>query len=199
MKRNVLLSSGLQGLLRMKVLPRLRYILEVVRPSPPVVQDILEILTRVCRHSSSSATQVATQTAKLHPHTQSQDLLRFLCHASWFTGLPSSDRLCHAGAGLSPSDGGVAVRVPSHFLGCVYLNSASVRLRTPAGRRHEAAEGRGYLRQTRLRQTGERCRTLSVQMHDKWGLFSPFICGSKRHPQAIQCDTVAFRLHHCAI
>ncbi|CAJ1073547.1 RNA polymerase II-associated protein 1 [Xyrichtys novacula] len=47
-----------KGLLRMKLLPRLRYILEVVRPSPPVVQDILEILTRVSRHSSSSATQV---------------------------------------------------------------------------------------------------------------------------------------------
>lgn len=46
----------------MKVLPRLRYILEVVRPSPPVVQDVLEILTRFCRHSSSSATQVATRT-----------------------------------------------------------------------------------------------------------------------------------------
>ncbi|CAN9502106.1 unnamed protein product [Ophioblennius macclurei] len=47
-----------KGLLRMKLLPRLRYILEVVRPSPRVVQDVLEILTRVARHSSSSATQV---------------------------------------------------------------------------------------------------------------------------------------------
>lgn len=52
--------SGFQGLLKMKLLPRLRYILEVVRPSPRVVQDILEILTRIARHSSSSATQVAT-------------------------------------------------------------------------------------------------------------------------------------------
>uniref|UniRef100_A0AAX7TIJ2 RNA polymerase II associated protein 1 n=1 Tax=Astatotilapia calliptera TaxID=8154 RepID=A0AAX7TIJ2_ASTCA len=46
------------GLLKMKLLPRLRYILEVVRPSPRVVQDVLEILTRIARHSSSSATQV---------------------------------------------------------------------------------------------------------------------------------------------
>ncbi|KAM4625484.1 RNA polymerase II-associated protein 1 [Polymixia lowei] len=47
-----------KGLLRMKLLPRLRYILEVVRPSPRVIQDILEVLTRIARHSSSSATQV---------------------------------------------------------------------------------------------------------------------------------------------
>ncbi|TWW72065.1 RNA polymerase II-associated protein 1 [Takifugu flavidus] len=48
-----------KGLLKMKLLPRLRYILEVVRPSPRVVQDVLEILTRIARHSSSSATQSA--------------------------------------------------------------------------------------------------------------------------------------------
>ncbi|XP_061751810.1 RNA polymerase II-associated protein 1 isoform X2 [Nerophis ophidion] len=47
-----------KGLLRMKLLPRLRYILEVVRPSPRVVQDILEVLIRIARHSSSSATEV---------------------------------------------------------------------------------------------------------------------------------------------
>ncbi|KAF7201753.1 RNA polymerase II-associated protein 1 isoform X2 [Nothobranchius furzeri] len=47
-----------KGLLKMKLLPRLRYILEVVRPSPPVVQDVLQILTRIARHSSSSVTQV---------------------------------------------------------------------------------------------------------------------------------------------
>ncbi|XP_068195704.1 RNA polymerase II-associated protein 1 isoform X2 [Antennarius striatus] len=47
-----------KGLLKMKLLPRLRYILEVVRPSPRVVQDVLEIMTRIARHSSSSATQV---------------------------------------------------------------------------------------------------------------------------------------------
>ncbi|XP_058471266.1 RNA polymerase II-associated protein 1 isoform X2 [Solea solea] len=47
-----------KGLLKMKLLPRLRYILEVMRPSPRVVQDVLGILTRIARHSSSSATQV---------------------------------------------------------------------------------------------------------------------------------------------
>lgn len=44
----------------MKLLPRLRYILEVVRPSPQVVQDVLEVLTRIARHSSSSTAQVWT-------------------------------------------------------------------------------------------------------------------------------------------
>ncbi|XP_040917372.1 RNA polymerase II-associated protein 1 [Toxotes jaculatrix] len=48
----------IKGLLKMKLLPRLRYILEVLRPSPRVVQDVLDILTRIARHSSSSATQV---------------------------------------------------------------------------------------------------------------------------------------------
>ncbi|XP_068615577.1 RNA polymerase II-associated protein 1-like [Brachionichthys hirsutus] len=47
-----------KGLLKMKLLPRLRYILEVVRPSPRVVQDVLAVMTRIARHSSSSATQV---------------------------------------------------------------------------------------------------------------------------------------------
>ncbi|XP_077587918.1 RNA polymerase II-associated protein 1 isoform X2 [Stigmatopora nigra] len=55
---DVALQDVVKGLLRMKLLPRLRYILEVVRPSPRVVQDILEVLTRIARHSSSSATQV---------------------------------------------------------------------------------------------------------------------------------------------
>uniref|UniRef100_A0A673Z5I3 RNA polymerase II associated protein 1 n=1 Tax=Salmo trutta TaxID=8032 RepID=A0A673Z5I3_SALTR len=47
-----------KGLLRMKLLPRLRYILEVIRPSPRVVQDVLGVLIRIARHSSSAATQV---------------------------------------------------------------------------------------------------------------------------------------------
>ncbi|KAJ8399495.1 hypothetical protein AAFF_G00412070 [Aldrovandia affinis] len=47
-----------KGLLRMKLLPRLRYILEVLRPAPQVVLDILDVLTRIARHSSSSARQV---------------------------------------------------------------------------------------------------------------------------------------------
>ncbi|XP_059209023.1 RNA polymerase II-associated protein 1 isoform X2 [Centropristis striata] len=55
---DVALQDVVKGLLKMKLLPRLRYILEVVRPSPPVVQDVLEILARIARHSSLSATQV---------------------------------------------------------------------------------------------------------------------------------------------
>ncbi|KAM9842185.1 RNA polymerase II-associated protein 1 [Aulostomus maculatus] len=55
---DVACQDVVKGLLRMKLLPRLRYILEVVRPSPRVVQDVLELLTRIARHSSSSATQV---------------------------------------------------------------------------------------------------------------------------------------------
>ncbi|XP_047193529.1 RNA polymerase II-associated protein 1 isoform X2 [Scophthalmus maximus] len=47
-----------KGLLKMKLLPRLRYILEVLRPSPRVVQGVLDILIRFARHSSLSATQV---------------------------------------------------------------------------------------------------------------------------------------------
>lgn len=48
----------IKGLLKMKLLPRLRYILEVVRPGPRAVQDTLEVLIRIARHSSSSATRV---------------------------------------------------------------------------------------------------------------------------------------------
>ncbi|RXM34074.1 RNA polymerase II-associated protein 1 [Acipenser ruthenus] len=46
------------ALLKMQVLARLRYILEVVRPGPRVVQDVLEVLTRIARHSSASASQL---------------------------------------------------------------------------------------------------------------------------------------------
>lgn len=60
-----MVSSLFQGLLKMKLLPRLRYILEVVRPSPRVVHDVMEVLTRIARHSSSSATQVTTVTATI--------------------------------------------------------------------------------------------------------------------------------------
>lgn len=56
--------SAFQGLLKMKLLPRLRYILEVVRPSPRVVQDILQILTRISRHSLPSATEVTGMMGK---------------------------------------------------------------------------------------------------------------------------------------
>ncbi|XP_028994443.1 RNA polymerase II-associated protein 1 [Betta splendens] len=55
---DVATQDVVKGLLKMKLLPRLRYILEVVRPSPRVVQDALEVLTRIARHSSWSASQV---------------------------------------------------------------------------------------------------------------------------------------------
>ncbi|XP_066550491.1 RNA polymerase II-associated protein 1 [Amia ocellicauda] len=51
-------ADVVKGLLRMKLLARLRYILEVVRPAPRVVQEVLEILTRIARHSASAASQV---------------------------------------------------------------------------------------------------------------------------------------------
>uniref|UniRef100_A0A8C7KZJ3 RNA polymerase II associated protein 1 n=1 Tax=Oncorhynchus kisutch TaxID=8019 RepID=A0A8C7KZJ3_ONCKI len=47
-------NDVVKGLLRMKLLPRLRYILEVIRPSPRVVQDVLGVLIRIARHSSSA-------------------------------------------------------------------------------------------------------------------------------------------------
>ncbi|XP_030641630.1 RNA polymerase II-associated protein 1 [Chanos chanos] len=55
---DVVRQDVVKGLLKMKVLPRLRYILEVVRPSPQVVLEILEVLIRFARHSSSAATQI---------------------------------------------------------------------------------------------------------------------------------------------
>uniref|UniRef100_A0A8B9KI32 RNA polymerase II associated protein 1 n=1 Tax=Astyanax mexicanus TaxID=7994 RepID=A0A8B9KI32_ASTMX len=48
----------IKGLLKMQVLQRLRYILEVVRPAPGVVLDVLEVLIRIARHSASAATQI---------------------------------------------------------------------------------------------------------------------------------------------
>ncbi|XP_018583220.2 RNA polymerase II-associated protein 1 isoform X1 [Scleropages formosus] len=51
-------NDVIKGLLRMKLLPRLRYILEVLRPPPRTVLDILEILIRIARHSPTSAIQV---------------------------------------------------------------------------------------------------------------------------------------------
>lgn len=50
--------DAIKGLLKMKVLHRLRYILEVVRPAPSVVLDILEILIRIARHSSEACNQI---------------------------------------------------------------------------------------------------------------------------------------------
>ncbi|XP_064421161.1 RNA polymerase II-associated protein 1 [Latimeria chalumnae] len=48
----------IKGLLKMKLLHRLRYILEVVRPVAAVVVDILNILTRMARHSSEACSQI---------------------------------------------------------------------------------------------------------------------------------------------
>ncbi|XP_072170727.1 RNA polymerase II-associated protein 1-like [Diadema setosum] len=48
----------IKGLLKMSLLPRLRYILEVVRPSPPAILNSLSILIRIARHSLDSALAV---------------------------------------------------------------------------------------------------------------------------------------------
>lgn len=47
-----------QGLLNMQLLHRLRYILEVCRPPSLTVTEILELMTRVARHSLTAANQV---------------------------------------------------------------------------------------------------------------------------------------------
>ncbi|NXN18865.1 RPAP1 protein, partial [Indicator maculatus] len=47
-----------KGLLKTRIQHRLRYILEVVRPVPMVVLDILRILTHVARHSSEACSQL---------------------------------------------------------------------------------------------------------------------------------------------
>ena len=44
---------------RMSLLPRLKYILEVVMPQAPTVIHILQILVRVARHSVKLAYQVS--------------------------------------------------------------------------------------------------------------------------------------------
>ncbi|XP_018086537.1 RNA polymerase II-associated protein 1 isoform X2 [Xenopus laevis] len=50
--------DAIKGLLKTKLLHRLRYILEVVRPAPPVVLDIFNILTYVARHSVAACSQL---------------------------------------------------------------------------------------------------------------------------------------------
>ncbi|KAM4690515.1 RNA polymerase II-associated protein 1 [Rhinophrynus dorsalis] len=50
--------DAIKGLLKTKFLHRLRYILEVVRPAPTVVLDILDVLTRVARHSVAACSQL---------------------------------------------------------------------------------------------------------------------------------------------
>ncbi|XP_033105370.1 RNA polymerase II-associated protein 1-like [Anneissia japonica] len=46
------------GLLKMNVLPRLRYILEVVRPPAAVVLNVLTVLIRMARHSPQTANEI---------------------------------------------------------------------------------------------------------------------------------------------
>ena len=54
----LILILCVQGLLNMHLLHRLRYILEVCRPPSLTVTEILELLTRVARHSLTAANQV---------------------------------------------------------------------------------------------------------------------------------------------
>ncbi|XP_054827938.1 RNA polymerase II-associated protein 1 isoform X2 [Eublepharis macularius] len=48
----------IKGLLKTKILHRLRYILEVMRPVPLVVLEILDILIRIARHSTEVCSQI---------------------------------------------------------------------------------------------------------------------------------------------
>ncbi|XP_060117365.1 RNA polymerase II-associated protein 1 [Heteronotia binoei] len=48
----------IRGLLKTKILHRLRYILEVMKPVPLVVLEILDILIRIARHSTEVCSQV---------------------------------------------------------------------------------------------------------------------------------------------
>ncbi|XP_037994029.1 RNA polymerase II-associated protein 1 isoform X1 [Motacilla alba alba] len=47
-----------KGLLKTRIQHRLRYILEVVRPVPTVVLDVLHILTHIARHSTEACSQL---------------------------------------------------------------------------------------------------------------------------------------------
>ncbi|XP_037073161.1 RNA polymerase II-associated protein 1-like [Pollicipes pollicipes] len=58
--------DAVRGLVRIDTLPRLRYILEVLRPSPPAVISAVRLLTRCCRHSLQLASEVAACPRLLH-------------------------------------------------------------------------------------------------------------------------------------
>ncbi len=61
----------MQGFLQVKLLPRLRYILEMMAPPTPVVDMILRILTQVSRQSLQSANEVTPALAtELYSHYQ---------------------------------------------------------------------------------------------------------------------------------
>ncbi|XP_072027596.1 RNA polymerase II-associated protein 1-like [Amphiura filiformis] len=68
----------IKALLRMNVLERLRYILEVVRPPAPVVLNALAILIRIARHS-----QEATNEIMKCPRLMQTVFAEFLPLASW--------------------------------------------------------------------------------------------------------------------
>jgi len=42
----------------MRLLPRLRYVLEVCQPSPIAVRGVLSIMTRIARHSSEACNEI---------------------------------------------------------------------------------------------------------------------------------------------
>ncbi|GAB6022427.1 RNA polymerase II associated protein 1 [Chamberlinius hualienensis] len=67
----------IKGLIRMDVLPRLRYIIEVLRPSAPVVIQILEIIFKLARHSVESALSVMKTPRLLNV------IFEEFCVASW--------------------------------------------------------------------------------------------------------------------
>lgn len=91
-----------QGLLQVKLLPRLRYILEVMTPPPPVVDMILRILTRMSRHSLQSASEVRNSYLTIDASSlslQTYSLNQWLVSApatmrSTGLQLPSSDGYC---------------------------------------------------------------------------------------------------------
>lgn len=56
--KDILKRDIIRGLLGMMLLPRLRYILEVCCPQEGVVNNILDILIKVARHSLQSASEV---------------------------------------------------------------------------------------------------------------------------------------------
>ncbi|XP_030855032.1 RNA polymerase II-associated protein 1 [Strongylocentrotus purpuratus] len=68
----------IKGLLKMSVLPRLRYILEVVRPTPPVILNILAFLIRMARHSAEAALEVMKC-----PRLMDTIIREFLPTSSW--------------------------------------------------------------------------------------------------------------------
>ncbi|XP_078673890.1 RNA polymerase II-associated protein 1-like isoform X2 [Branchiostoma floridae x Branchiostoma belcheri] len=76
----------IKGLLRMTLLPRLRYILEVLRPDGPVVIHIVEILIRVARHSLQAAYQVLRC-----PHLM-ETIFTELLPLSWADKVSSADK-----------------------------------------------------------------------------------------------------------